>query len=196
MKLVTIEDEMPVFNPEVRVIVEFNRILMRDKGSEGDADGRKKRFALRELAFVHFYCAFDSRFDLYDTEEERIEAIKKAVGLPDDWIKDSLIDDAINRYSDMMKTESMKLVENIRKAIQKLEGFIATHEVTDETNSGTLVFGPDKMQKLIEGTPSMIRALNEAKQIVAKELEDMSGKNKRIKSMAESSFNKAIDGKI
>jgi hypothetical protein len=183
MKLITLEDEMPIFSSEARTIIEFNRILMRD-------EDRKKKFALKELAFVYFYCSYDNRFELYDTENDRVEAIKASVDLPKDWVIDSIIQDAIKKYSYMMETESMGLVNETRKAIKKLKQFIENVDLESTTKSGSLIFSPKDLQAVIKDMPFMIESLNKAKSIVDKEQEDKLGKGKKQRSLAETSFSK------
>lgn len=191
MKLVQLIDEMPYFSEEARTIIQFNRILMRDKGSEGDSDGRKKKFALKELAFVYFYCSFDGRFQFYDTEKERIEAIKSVLGLPKEWVIDSVIEDAIKMYSYLTETESMALVKEARRAIKKLKEFIEDVDLNATTKSGTLVFSPKDLQSVIKDMPYTIESLNKAKEIVQKELGDKLGKSdKKVRSLVEKDFNK------
>jgi hypothetical protein len=119
MKLFEIVDEIPVPSAEVRTIKEFNRLITRDRGSEGDSQGRKKKRALQELAFVHWYCTFDTRFENMQ-ETERNASIANAVGLPEDWELDSDIRMAIERYSDMLTTESMPFVQSLRKGLNKM----------------------------------------------------------------------------
>ena len=168
MKLITLVDEQPVFDPEARAIKQFKAVIARDKD-------RQKRHALMELAFVHWYCSFDSRYDMYETEEERVEAIKTDVGLAEDWKVDSVISQALVKYADLMQTESMALVDKQREMISKLTTFIEEHEPTKMNKAGSFVFGPDKVQKLIMEMPKMIEALNQAKEIVQKELQDKHG---------------------
>lgn len=172
MKLITIENEMPVFNPEIRTIIEFNRILMRDKD-------KFKNNALKELAFVHFYCTYDSRFELYDTEDERIQSIITAVGLPDDWLVDEVIEEACVRYSDLMQTRTMKLAKSLRESVNKLEDFLDSVDLTETNKSGNLVFDANKYHKSVQEMANTIKSLNEIDEIVEKEIsEKLSGSKK------------------
>lgn len=187
MKLVTLENEMPVFEPEIRTITEFNRILMRDKD-------RTKKFALKELAFVYFYCVFDSRFDYYSVEKERNDAIKRAVGLEDDWEKDSIINDAINCYTDLMQTESMRLVNKARAAIKKFEEYLEEVDLTERIkDDGGLLHNAKQYRENVNGIAEMIQNLNKAKDIVHKEIEDKFGKKQKLRSLAEESFTQLED---
>jgi hypothetical protein len=57
LKLVKLEDELPVFEPEVRGISVFKKIIERPARYKiaGDSDGRKKKLALMELLFIYFF---------------------------------------------------------------------------------------------------------------------------------------------
>lgn len=117
MKLITLEDDLPVFNPEARMIKEFLYLLTRDKGSKGDNDGRKKRLATKELAFVHFMGHHNSEFVLTVEESEREEKIRKFLDLPSDWKADKYVKEAIVVYQEMMETPSVVALQETREAL-------------------------------------------------------------------------------
>ena len=188
MNLFEIIDEMPVPSAEARMIKEFNAILNKNKD---------KNIALKELAFIYFFCGFDSRFVTYDDPVEKQEKIAIVVGLSEDWKPDIKVQDAIRRYQDLMNTESMRLVVKQREAIKKLEDFIDTYNPSKENKSGALVFDPLKMQSLIQNMPKMIQALNESKLIVQKELSDkFGGKEVKKRSIATSINSNKFEGQI
>lgn len=204
MKLFDLVDDLPVPSAEARTIKEFNRLITRDRGSEGDAQGRKKKKALKELAFVHWYCTFDSRFEQYDDEKARNEAIINAVGLPEDWEPDADVKLAIERYDDMLVTESMHFVKSLRIGLNKIQQFI--NEVTmiqivtnnDGDDYEKLSYDPKNLQQIIKEAPKTLVALNEAKKEVEKELQDKFGGNsKKIRAMVNSFANSSeIEGRI
>lgn len=117
MKLITLEDDFPVFNPECRLIREFNAIIVRDKGSKGDAQGRKKSMATKELAYVHFITYYNSEFVTSVSEEERVKAIKKHLDLPDDWKPDEIIELACMTYNELTSTPSMDALREARESL-------------------------------------------------------------------------------
>jgi hypothetical protein len=170
MRLIEIKDEMPVFNPETRMIKEFKRIIERDRGSKGDHDGRKKFHATKELAFIYFYCVYDSRFDQWDGEE-KVDKIKEYLDLPDKWKIDDDIQAGIDRYKDMMWTRSLSLFLKMSEGARKLEVFIDEIDLDERTKNGGLVFSPDKLRTMIEKMPSTIKALNEAQDMIKKDQE-------------------------
>jgi len=117
--LITVEDDMPVFSPIARTIKEFNRIIARDRGSEGDSQGRKKLMAMRELAFIAFYADLTSPYRRNDSgdDDEVIAEIKRAVELPDAWVKDLIVDEGIKVYREGTRTASSGLLVATRAAL-------------------------------------------------------------------------------
>lgn len=165
MKLFKLVDNLPVPSEEALLIKEFKKLITRDRT-------RDKSLGLKELGFVYYYCSFDTRFDAYRTEEERVEAIKTVLGLKEDWEIDSDLKLALERFSDMMITESLVLVQKMKNGIKKMEDFIDDLDLTERNKSENYVFSAKDLQAVIKEMPNTIRALNEAKSIVEKELQD------------------------
>lgn len=117
MKLVTLKNDFPVFNPEVRLIKDFNALLTRDKGSKGDHDGRNKLMSTKELAFVHFISYPNSEFVTGYPEENRVNAIKKHLGLPESWKPDSLVELACITYKELIFTPSSDSLVEARESL-------------------------------------------------------------------------------
>lgn len=117
MKLVVIVDGLPVFNPEARLVKDFNNIIVRDKGSKGDNDGRKKLIATKELAFIHFITYPNSEFVTSYPEDMRMPAIRKHLGLPDGWKPDALIDLGIMTYRELTFTPSSDSLVEARESL-------------------------------------------------------------------------------
>lgn len=175
MVLIRIEDDMPVFNSEVRMIKQFKRLLERDKGSKGDHDGRKKNIATKELAFVHFWCVYDSRFDAF-IGSEKTRILKEHLDLPEKWKVDDDIKEAVKEYKFLTYTPAMSLYESMIKGVKKTQEFIEDVDVDERTKSGGLVFSADKLDKVIKGLPDTIKSLIVAENLIRKEQEDKADK--------------------
>lgn len=197
MKLITIEDDMPVFNPEARTIKEFLYLLTRDKSSKGDADGRKKRLATKELAFVHFMGHHNSEFVLTYEESEREEKIKKFIDLPNDWKPDAAVKAAIVVYQEMMETPSVIALRETREALfsatrltsmfrRRLENKIMVLEQDIDTanESGELDKALTDYNKIIEiakNIPNQLAAIKILEESVLKETQlGKKGKANRV----------------
>ena len=74
---------------EARQVEPYKSIILRDKGSKGDAQGRKKHMAMKELAYIYWMCHSTSPFMVHKNLEERSDQVKLRVGLPEKWKPDS-----------------------------------------------------------------------------------------------------------
>jgi len=92
---------------ETRKIPEFKKILIRDKGSEGDYDGRNKFFAFKE--FMYIYLVSDPKSTLRDLplKDRKVKAKHKSE-LPIDWKEDDTIKDAIVAYENELKLSGIE----------------------------------------------------------------------------------------
>lgn len=195
MNLITLEDEMPVFNPEVRLVKEFHKLLKRDKGSKGDHDGRKKLKATRELSFIYFYCVYDSRFEAYDGQE-KIDMIKELVELPDDWKIDEDVQAAIDKYTFLIETPSMGLFKQAQKQINNLDNFFEDLDLWSDDNrtkSDGLIIKPKDVADMVERIPKLVRSLIEAQNLIEKELDEkQEGKSQDLSFQDKMGTNKDI----
>ena len=148
-KLFTIHEGNIVINKvEILTIPTFKHILRRDKGSEGDSDGRKKYWAFKEFAYIYHIADYKSvpNRNGYNYTKARDYAIKKA-GLPLDYKPDATVQQAIKDYIDEQRSlprETMleliktygflnKVFKKVRKNVEdKLVGDSLTSEQTRE----------------------------------------------------------------
>ena len=89
----------------VRTNAIFKSILTRDKGSEGDADGRKKAFAYKEFLYIYHVSSPKSIYRDLPTEARKIRA-KLTAKLPDTWKEDDLVEAACKEYVRCLKLGS------------------------------------------------------------------------------------------
>ena len=84
---------------ELRNIAPFKAILERDKGSDGDHDGRKKYKAFKEFYYIWYVCDVRSPGNRsgYNEKELHVYAIKES-RLEDTYKPDKLIKEAILYY--------------------------------------------------------------------------------------------------
>lgn len=120
--------ELFKINPKTRVadldkawigtIKEFKELLVRDKGSVGDADGRKKLQATKEFTFIYHYCDYGSKFINY-SEKDKLAACLSNAGLPPDTKieKDKALLDAIEVYKALQTTPAIKMLNEVREGI-------------------------------------------------------------------------------
>lgn len=169
IKLIILEGDTPVFNPEVRMIAVFRKIIERDKGKKseremfevGDNDGRLKRIATKELAFIYFYCDPRSSFvESYTDEDIREEKVKTILELPDKWKKDSLIDEAIKFYLTEIQNDFDYMYLNAGiNAAEKTRKYLEGVDYGLRDNKGNLLYKPIEVAKTIKESGGIIESL-------------------------------------
>jgi len=89
---------------ELRAHEKFKRILERDRGSEGDNDGRKKIFAFKEFFYIYSVADFrsDGNIGGFNAKDLHLRGIKDA-GLPENWKPDDKIKEAIDFYKERLE---------------------------------------------------------------------------------------------
>lgn len=104
--LFALEDgDLIVNREEARKIKEYRDLFTRDKGSEGDSDGRKKYIACAEIYYI--YLLHDPRSIYYNLSREEVEVkARKDAKLPDNWVEDEVLQKAIDRYKEDFKLTS------------------------------------------------------------------------------------------
>ncbi len=201
-----IVNEMPVLKPEARLIQEFKAIITRDRGSVGDAEGRYKKQAMKELAFVYWTCDWRSTFVRNYSEEECIKRVIDKLGLGD-WKPDVVVGNACTFYLFEQDTPSLKALQNAEAALMsanKLIGLVrrkmdkAITKLEESENEeieaeGGKIAGMDvdiiytDYQRLIKITtdlPIQIKAITNMQETVKKEMaeEGKGRKNRTVSS--------------
>ena len=160
--------------PEAKALVPFKKLIIRDKGSKGDVDGRKKYHAIKEIAFVYWYAKFDSPYDQYE-EPEKTKQITKSVGL-EDWKPDKDIYEAIDFFKGLQRTKSMDYLEDSEFALKRLSKYLRDADPDERIQSGphkdALVHDLNKIKNLQKEMPDMIEATEKIKELVKKELQE------------------------
>lgn len=90
------KDGILTVSPEAYSLLPFKNLWDRDKSKD-------KSTALKELAFIFFYCDIKSNY-IITPIEHRKEEIRKDIGLPEKWEIDSAVEEAIEYYNKHSKT--------------------------------------------------------------------------------------------
>lgn len=182
--LLTIEDGevKPLKIPEA-IIAEVRQIVKRDKGSNGDADGRKKLFAYKELGAVYWIADYRSpgRMEGYEGEELIEDAIKN-FNLPAEWRPDDVVWSLIKKYeanrdggiaaevlTEISSTFNLML-GTIKAIREKLRLKLQSVNVTDDELKG-LIGMANELLKLAADIPKKIKEIEMAKEML-KHIED------------------------
>ena len=130
---------------EIRNISVFKAILERDKGSDGDNDGRKKYRAFKEFYYIWWLCNVKSPGVLagYNDKELHLQGIKEA-RLEDTFKPDKLIKEAITYY----KEEQAKILISSTSVTNLIRAVRLSDTLTQRlTASMELILEADKQEQ-------------------------------------------------
>lgn len=166
---------------EVMAIPEFKRLVQRDRGSDGDHDGRKKYRALKELTFVWYYCSFKSPISHYEDKKRYDESLRIA------GLTDSNVDGDVKRAIEFSKKYysnilSHSLYVSAVNACNKLKEYFDGIDFTEEDDFGKRKHEPKDFISNIKNLRIALEELTKMKEMVNKELSGaikVRGDNKR-----------------
>jgi hypothetical protein len=169
IKLITLEGYYPVFNPEVRMFTQFKKILERDKGKnsdrgfyeKGDADGRRKILATKELAFIYWYCDPRSSYvESYQDLDLRAEKVKVLLDLPSAWKIDDVVQAAISFYLEEIENDFDVMYLNAAvSATEKTLKYLQNVDYDMRDIKGNLLYKPEQVQKVIKEAGGVLESL-------------------------------------
>lgn len=169
------EEGIPQLTTEARTLEPFKAIIIADKGSEGDAQARKKLMATKEIAFVYWFSKFDSPFHKFKGSD-KVFQVKKALSLPEKWKPSELVVEACTFYEELQKTSSMKHLEAVEEAAEKLARYLRDTDIDERImegpKRGELVHNIAQYNAVAEKMPKMLHAIMETKEIVKKEMQE------------------------
>ena len=172
---------------EIGMYKEFSAILRRDRGSEGDIDGRKKFKALRDFFYIYLVCDYRSALINrgFSGKELRLKAREEAQ-LPMVWREDDIIKAGMAKYKELkfdIKGElinellllfrgNYKRITNLRESIDKLleKPGLTRSEMENISQLEARVF------EIATRTPTIIKDLQRA----MKDTEDIDMGDKKI----------------
>ena len=193
----------------ISTIKEFREILKRDRGSEGDHDGRMKKQATKEFTFLYHYCDYGSKFINYSEKDKMHQCLLNAelpTGL--DISKDELLSKAVFVYKGLQNTASIKLltelkegvhtsykvVKKIRESLEaKLETIDLDEVIEQELGNGKTV-RIDPVEQITKRLESLIKISN----VLPSTLDAIEQQEERVKlEMADDStirggYNKGV----
>lgn len=166
-------------------LIPFSKILERD-------DTEEKEIANKEVLFVYFWCDIKSDYLQIDPAH-REEEIKKDIALPDNWVKDEVIDAAIKLYETRSVSVVQKLYRQMLKAASDVGDYLENTDdlLAERDSNGRPVTDINKVTAAIEKAPKIMEQLNKAYKEVVKEQEDLENKRKgsRAFNVFESGLN-------
>jgi hypothetical protein len=150
-----------IIDPEIRLIPAFKRIIIRDKD-------REKKLAMKELAFIYFFCDYKSPIATFKEEDRRKEALLSA-GLSEQHKIDVDIEHGIHEYLYRRDTMPIQLLKSAYKTIEKAKDFLDNIDFTARNNRGDLEYSLKETMASIAGLGKLMAGLKELEDQVKKE---------------------------
>jgi hypothetical protein len=179
-------------SPEARQIEAFRQIIVKDKGSDGDHDGRKKSKAIKMLTYVRLIEHPMSAFMEYDPRKRH----DKLVEFLDLDLKElnPIIIEARRVYADIVSSSTVKTINSIKKGLfstvdlmdimsVKVNKFLEQDEITldDIEKANKLI---DNMLDKSAKVPKTIEIL----EVLAEKVKKEQATRARVKGKGEINF--------
>jgi hypothetical protein len=155
----------------ISTIPEFKKIISSDRGSKGDADGRKKLHAIKVFTFIYHYCDFQSQFIDYDDNRRREEALHNA-GLCEDDVTIVAVEIAIDKYNKLQDTRILRLLNSANGAIDKLTDYFDNIDFELRDINDKLMYSPKEINGLIQSLDKTYSGQKSLEDRVKKELKE------------------------
>lgn len=174
------EGELILDRAEILIHPELKTILVRDKGSIGDSDGRKKLQAFKEFTYIYMVCDYSSYPNQHGlNEKETHKYACNVVGFKEDWIPDPELCIAMDFYVEANESiakelnkellasfkNHYKVVKRLRSETEKLleKQTLSSVEIAQLTDTQSTLL------KIATDLPKQFKSLQEAQDLIRKE---------------------------
>lgn len=162
-----IDGDKVFINPKALLIPEFAFIHERDRS-------QNKRKSTKEFAYVYYMADYKSEYNAYGINKN--EQIAKDIFGNKKYKPEKYILDAIDKYSDLQKSPSMRYLEAIRNRVNRLIKFLDTADIDNKDKEGKYL-NPfvtiDKVTKVLNELEDVVEKLEKWEKKVFDEEEDM-----------------------
>lgn len=167
----------------IALIPAFSAILKADKGSKGDADGRKKLLARKQLAYLYFMIDFRSPIFSYDEAKKKVEALRY-VGLDELEVASPLITEGLEEYKAIQlgQARALRSLENAYSGLNALDDYLRDVDFTATDKQGKLLHSPKEYMANLSSLNKAYDELEKFEKRVHKQLQES---NTTIRGMAD-----------
>lgn len=154
MKILELNNDRVTISAEALGLTFFKTIWSRDKS-------KNKEKAYNEIAYVFYYCDFNSPFFIYPPDERHKQIVEFVIG-DKNFKVDKEVQEAIEGYTTLNTTPSMRMLQAVQIAIDKMENYFKTVDYEEDDI--------ETVGKMIEKLPKMMESVNQATEICKKEI--------------------------
>ena len=159
----------------IMMIPEFNELVKRDKGSDGDYRGSKKLRTRRELSYIYFMVDFHSPIRDFEEDKKEEEALKYCRLETKDI--DAKVKNALEVYK-MIQYEnapSLRTLDALKIGMANLDKYFREVDFDKVDKQGKLKYTPKEYIDNIKSLPKMRTAIKEFEIMVQAELRENTG---------------------
>lgn len=173
MRLVKIEKYEVIVDPVIFTLQPFKKLFDRDKTKE-------KTVVFKEVGFIYHYADLKSDFNIITNENEKIEEIKKRVGLGDKWKIDADVQSAIDLYKERTISPEMDIFLNAMKGAIDTGKYLASADtlLKERDVNGKYITTPQMMSASLKSITQIIKDLKILEMEVIREQQGMIERNK------------------
>jgi hypothetical protein len=165
MQLFEIKDDLITFSPLALSLKPFRKLWDRDK-KQG------KPLANAELSAVYFFADYKSDFSEILDDNEKIETIRSVIiGIPKDWVPDSIFFEAVDFYKDRQHTITTILLEDAKSAVSKISSYLRNVDLEEVDNNGKPLHDVKKIADTIGNLSKITESISKLEEQVKKELQ-------------------------
>ncbi len=178
MKLFKVEDWEVKVQEEVWTIDAFKALLTRDKT-------KGKEIAFKEIAFIYHYADIRSDYMYITDEKKRVKEVSKDVGLPDNWVYDKVMKDAVDLYKERSTTVLEKLYQSAQKSANDISEYLDKTDklLAERDEKGKPVNTINSITAALKTIPDIMKNNTAAYQELIKEKITTEGKSKGQQQM-------------
>lgn len=164
---------LPIFNPELRTIPIFRKIIERNRPINGDHDGRKKKHNIKELAFIHLYTSYElmpgklnNYFFKYD-DTKRLEVLKSDLEFDEKWKVDEDLQAAVDLYRQrQVESFDTDFLDSGIFAVRQTTDYFAGVDYKLRDEKGNLLYKPKEVMQALKEMDGVVDRINAVKERV------------------------------
>ncbi len=165
MKIIKLENYKITLTDEALFIKPIRDLFNSDTSSS-------KEYFMQQMSYLYFMTDPLSPYNDIADEEEKKKQIIEQEELPKDFQPSEELIKAIKIYEIVTTTTSKKLLEGMRKAINKITNFLETVDLKEVDDKGRAVYSISSITAATDKVPSLAKKLIETEKIVASEIEE------------------------
>tara|TARA_R110002020_G_scaffold377081_1_gene588138 strand:- start:190 stop:735 length:546 start_codon:yes stop_codon:yes gene_type:complete len=146
----------------ILTIKDFKVLYDRDRSKD-------KGNAIKEFAYIYFYCDHNSPFMVYSLEERIKEVIISVYGENVKWKPDSKVKTACATYIKLKETSAVRLLKSATASVTKLENYFKDIDLTLMDDNGKPIFNAKDLVMNLSKVGDVVQGLSKLEELVKKE---------------------------